>query len=197
MALARHIHGSCSNLRLAGLMTIGMPGAWRCWGAVAVECCRRAAGRLWRPASRLWALRCWRKLCTCLQSGLLGWGQHAAVCTPLACSPHPFPSTADYSSRPENFQCLSDCRKAVCEALGLAEAEVELRWGGSWLGARPCLFARLLGCWGWRRRRGGWAVFGGCCFCSQYATGLVPCITASPPLPIHRLYPQHGHERRL
>lgn len=36
-------------------------------------------------------------------------------------------SAADYSSRPENFQCLSDCRKAVAEALGLPEAELELR----------------------------------------------------------------------
>ncbi|KAI7835585.1 hypothetical protein COHA_010507 [Chlorella ohadii] len=62
VALARHIQQGCSNLRLAGLMTIGMP---------------------------------------------------------------------DYSSRPENFQCLSDCRKAVCEALGLAEADVELSMGMS------------------------------------------------------------------
>ncbi|PRW55987.1 proline synthase co-transcribed bacterial-like protein -like [Chlorella sorokiniana] len=62
VALARHIHTSCSNLRLAGLMTIGMP---------------------------------------------------------------------DYSSRPENFQCLAECRSAVCEALGLPEAEVELSMGMS------------------------------------------------------------------
>lgn len=31
---------------------------------------------------------------------------------------------ADYSSRPENFQCLSECRREVCAALGLAESEV-------------------------------------------------------------------------
>ncbi|KAL4457402.1 hypothetical protein ABPG75_012267 [Micractinium tetrahymenae] len=62
VALARHIHESCKHLRLAGLMTIGMP---------------------------------------------------------------------DYSSRPENFQCLSDCRKAVAEALGLPEAELELSMGMS------------------------------------------------------------------
>lgn len=43
----------------------------------------------------------------------------------------PVPPTvpsADYSSRPENFHCLADCRRAVCEALGLQEDEVELRW---------------------------------------------------------------------
>lgn len=39
---------------------------------------------------------------------------------------HAVPRT-DYSSRPENFQCLSSCRAAVCEALGLPEGEVELR----------------------------------------------------------------------
>ncbi|GAB4820898.1 hypothetical protein N2152v2_007944 [Parachlorella kessleri] len=60
--LARHVHDNCSNLRLAGLMTIGMP---------------------------------------------------------------------DYSSRPENFSCLADCRTAVCEALELQEAEVELSMGMS------------------------------------------------------------------
>ncbi|KAL4441034.1 hypothetical protein ABPG77_010465 [Micractinium sp. CCAP 211/92] len=62
VALATHIHESCKHLRLAGLMTIGMP---------------------------------------------------------------------DYSSRPENFACLSDCRKAVAEALGLPEAELELSMGMS------------------------------------------------------------------
>ncbi|KAI3436435.1 hypothetical protein D9Q98_005852 [Chlorella vulgaris] len=37
----------------------------------------------------------------------------------------------DYSSRPENFQCLQDCRRAVCDALGLEEAAVELSMGMS------------------------------------------------------------------
>ncbi|PSC69017.1 proline synthase co-transcribed bacterial-like protein -like [Micractinium conductrix] len=60
--LAAHIHRSCQHLRVAGLMTIGMP---------------------------------------------------------------------DYSSRPENFTCLSGCRTAVCEALGLKEEDVELSMGMS------------------------------------------------------------------
>ena len=29
VALARHVHSSCSHLRFAGLMTIGMPGVRR------------------------------------------------------------------------------------------------------------------------------------------------------------------------
>ena len=39
--------------------------------------------------------------------------------------------TTDYSSRPENFKCLSDCRMAVCAALGVPESEVELSMGMS------------------------------------------------------------------
>ncbi|EFN58933.1 hypothetical protein CHLNCDRAFT_48564 [Chlorella variabilis] len=62
LALARHIHEQCPHLRLAGLMTIGMP---------------------------------------------------------------------DYTSRPENFRCLADCRRAVCAALGLQEGDLELSMGMS------------------------------------------------------------------
>lgn len=61
--LARHVHENCPNLRLAGLMTIGMP---------------------------------------------------------------------DYSSRPENFECLARCRADVAAALGLAAADdLELSMGMS------------------------------------------------------------------
>lgn len=37
----------------------------------------------------------------------------------------------DYSSRPENFSCLSDCRKEVCQALNLNESDMELSMGMS------------------------------------------------------------------
>ncbi|KAK9902621.1 hypothetical protein WJX75_000378 [Coccomyxa subellipsoidea] len=37
----------------------------------------------------------------------------------------------DYSSRPENFQCLEACREEVCKALGLCAADVELSMGMS------------------------------------------------------------------
>jgi PLP dependent protein len=37
----------------------------------------------------------------------------------------------DYSSRPENFECLTECRKRVCEALGLNEDKLELSMGMS------------------------------------------------------------------
>eukprot|EP00873_Tetraselmis_striata_P038287 jgi/Tetstr1/458551/TSEL_044954.t1 len=37
----------------------------------------------------------------------------------------------DYTSRPENFECLQKCRSAVCEALSLQEDEVELSMGMS------------------------------------------------------------------
>jgi hypothetical protein len=37
----------------------------------------------------------------------------------------------DYSSRPENFVCLQQCRAAVAAALGLAEAQLELSMGMS------------------------------------------------------------------
>lgn len=62
VALAQHIARNCSNLHLAGLMTIGMP---------------------------------------------------------------------DYSSRPENFACLADCRKQVADSLGLKESDLELSMGMS------------------------------------------------------------------
>lgn len=62
VALAQHIAASCKSLRLAGLMTIGMP---------------------------------------------------------------------DYSSRPENFACLADCRQKVAAALGVPEASLELSMGMS------------------------------------------------------------------
>lgn len=60
--LATHIASRCKNLRLAGLMTIGMP---------------------------------------------------------------------DYSSKPENFACLSACREKVAEALGMKPEELELSMGMS------------------------------------------------------------------
>lgn len=62
VALAQHIARNCSNLCLAGLMTIGMP---------------------------------------------------------------------DYSSRPENFACLAECRKQVAESLGIKESDLELSMGMS------------------------------------------------------------------
>ena len=62
VCLARHVAEQCPHLRLAGLMTIGMP---------------------------------------------------------------------DYSSRPENFTCLADCRRQVAAALGLQEGELELSMGMS------------------------------------------------------------------
>ncbi|GMH24994.1 hypothetical protein Nepgr_026837 [Nepenthes gracilis] len=37
----------------------------------------------------------------------------------------------DFSSTPENFQALSNCRVAVCEALGIAEEQCELSMGMS------------------------------------------------------------------
>lgn len=37
----------------------------------------------------------------------------------------------DYSSRPENFECLSKCRKEVAQALGLNETDIELSMGMS------------------------------------------------------------------
>jgi PLP dependent protein len=37
----------------------------------------------------------------------------------------------DYTSRPENFQALQDCRQAVCAELGCAEESVELSMGMS------------------------------------------------------------------
>mmetsp|Transcript_48717 Transcript_48717/g.155987 ORF Transcript_48717/g.155987 Transcript_48717/m.155987 type:complete len:139 (+) Transcript_48717:453-869(+) len=60
--LARHIHTSCPGLKLAGLMTIGMP---------------------------------------------------------------------DYTSRPENFECLSLCRQDAAAALGLSEESLDLSMGMS------------------------------------------------------------------
>lgn len=42
-----------------------------------------------------------------------------------------FPMHADYTSRPENFACLVACRKAVAEALGVAEHGLELSMGMS------------------------------------------------------------------
>lgn len=62
VTLSRIIHDECPNLRLAGLMTIGMP---------------------------------------------------------------------DYSSRPENFKCLMNCRREVALALGLQENHLELSMGMS------------------------------------------------------------------
>jgi len=62
LELAKHVHEACPHLKLAGLMTIGMP---------------------------------------------------------------------DYTSRPENFECLSKCRAEVAQALGLREDELELSMGMS------------------------------------------------------------------
>ncbi|KAG2486133.1 hypothetical protein HYH03_015226 [Edaphochlamys debaryana] len=62
VALATHVAKNCPRLRLAGLMTIGMP---------------------------------------------------------------------DYTSRPENFVCLAQCRAQVAAALGRAEADLELSMGMS------------------------------------------------------------------
>jgi PLP dependent protein len=38
---------------------------------------------------------------------------------------------ADYSSKPENFSCLSDCRIEMCRALNLNESDMELSMGMS------------------------------------------------------------------
>lgn len=67
---------------------------------------------------------------SCAPPGVL-WPARDVLTVPPTTSQYglPFPATpADYSSRPENFQCLQDCRRAVCDALGLEEAAVELRW---------------------------------------------------------------------
>lgn len=37
----------------------------------------------------------------------------------------------DYTSRPENFSCLSQCRKDVAEAVGMPESDLELSMGMS------------------------------------------------------------------
>ena len=37
----------------------------------------------------------------------------------------------DYTSKPENFECLSKCRDEVCESLGLPAEDVELSMGMS------------------------------------------------------------------
>ena len=62
VSLAKHIANTCPNLKLAGLMTIGMP---------------------------------------------------------------------DYSSRPENFECLAQCRKEVAAAVGVPADQLELSMGMS------------------------------------------------------------------
>ena len=62
VSLAQHVATACPHLRLAGLMTIGMP---------------------------------------------------------------------DYTSRPENFECLARCRAEVAAALGASEADLELSMGMS------------------------------------------------------------------
>lgn len=62
VSLARHIAANCPHLKVAGLMTIGMP---------------------------------------------------------------------DYTSRPENFACLAQCRKEVAEALAVSEDDLELSMGMS------------------------------------------------------------------
>lgn len=62
LSLCRHVHTECSNLQLAGLMTIGMP---------------------------------------------------------------------DYTSRPENFECLQECRAEVARELGIEADTLELSMGMS------------------------------------------------------------------
>lgn len=37
----------------------------------------------------------------------------------------------DYTSRPENFVCLTECRAKVAEAIGVDEASLELSMGMS------------------------------------------------------------------
>mmetsp|Transcript_9469 Transcript_9469/g.27036 ORF Transcript_9469/g.27036 Transcript_9469/m.27036 type:complete len:249 (+) Transcript_9469:193-939(+) len=38
---------------------------------------------------------------------------------------------ADYTSKPENFECLQWCRQQICEALGLSADDIELSMGMS------------------------------------------------------------------
>ncbi|CAL8466466.1 g6002 [Coccomyxa elongata] len=70
------------------------------------------------------------------------YGVEPAACTPLArhikekCAHLRFAGLMtigqpDYSSRPENFQCLEACREEVCKELGLATEDVELSMGMS------------------------------------------------------------------
>ena len=99
VALARHIAEGCPNLRFAGLMTIGMPGEGASALALSPAGTAAAAVASFSP----FALSVMH-------------APHVSAFTP-----------ADYSSRPENFQCLRDCRQAVCSALGLQEDDVELR----------------------------------------------------------------------
>lgn len=100
--LARHIRDSCPGLRLCGLMTIGQPGA----------CAGRLGARLPRIAPRRAG-----------PADLPSRRPH-----PPSLSP-PLPS--DYSSRPENFSCLAECRRQVSAALGVAEASLHLSMGMS------------------------------------------------------------------
>lgn len=140
VALARHIHESCKHLRLAGLMTIGMPGE--------APPAQRVVQVQTRPGHAVTQGRAVRD-CTdggvAAQTVLIPAHNHHRL--PATSPSHPTrptpprhpnkhthsptthtpPRAADYSSRPENFQCLCDCRKAVADSLGLPEAELELR----------------------------------------------------------------------
>lgn len=54
-------------------------------------------------------------------------------CLPLVSADHLHtgPCPPDYSSRPENFTCLVECRRAVAQDLGLQEADLALSMGMS------------------------------------------------------------------
>jgi uncharacterized pyridoxal phosphate-containing UPF0001 family protein len=124
LALARHIHEQCKHLRFAGLMTIGMPGQQQQQHATAWQQ-QPVSGRVMTGSDAV-----------TVQQGTSGAGPGSLPrLTPRLppCLPHASPPAphADYSSRPENFECLSTCRAEVCSALGLPEEEVELSMGMS------------------------------------------------------------------
>lgn len=60
---------------------------------------------------------------------LVGTNAHKRFLCPLRLHPVFNSTPQDYSSKPENFSALVDCREEVCKALGLDEAEVELSMG--------------------------------------------------------------------
>jgi len=88
VALARHIQQGCSNLRLAGLMTIGMPGALCC----AVLCCAELCCVELCAAVLCWVgvwhadVRCGRRLNFCARSRPQHYLDTGPTCESRACS---------------------------------------------------------------------------------------------------------------
>ncbi|XP_077251062.1 uncharacterized protein LOC143890310 isoform X2 [Tasmannia lanceolata] len=65
-------------------------------------------------------------------SGCVELAKHVKLCCPnLVFSGLMTIGMPDYSSTPENFKTLSNCRMEVCKALGIAEDQCELSMGMS------------------------------------------------------------------